>query len=228
LVNLKALLNKLSSICRSRMGSTVRLPRFSCASTSRRFLFCSASCPAVSMTSLISGASCTVCGLSSTEERFPRCRGNRRGGAAPDDEVRRDQDRRAARLAGAAPREGAVGQSAYRHHQSDPRLLVGAGHCDFAISRPIALIVCIFGSSESWGRQQHPHPWHFRAGGGAVHSINSRLSSVIVRLSCRRVFRVLGQIIGDLEPRRLAADEDVACWSHRWIIENGERDAVLS
>src|SRR6516225_779187 len=35
-------------------------PRSSWASTMRRFLFCSASCPAVPMTSLISGASCTV------------------------------------------------------------------------------------------------------------------------------------------------------------------------
>src|SRR6266511_452123 len=33
----------------------------------------------------------------------------------------------------------------------------------------------MFGSSESWGPQQHPHPWHFRAGGGAVHSIKSGL-----------------------------------------------------
>src|SRR5262245_9574305 len=66
LVNLQALLNRLSSICRSRMGSTVNAPRFSWASTTRRFLFCSASCPAVPMTSLISGASCTVCGLSSS------------------------------------------------------------------------------------------------------------------------------------------------------------------
>src|SRR5262249_51029814 len=66
LVNLKALLNRLSSICRSRMGSTVRVLRLSCASTSRRFLFCPASCPAVPMTSLIRGASCTVCGLSSS------------------------------------------------------------------------------------------------------------------------------------------------------------------
>src|SRR5215472_17108946 len=65
LVNLQALLSRLSSICRSRMGSTVRTPRFSCASTTRRFLFFSASCPAVPMTSLISGASCTVCGLNS-------------------------------------------------------------------------------------------------------------------------------------------------------------------
>src|SRR5262249_42554018 len=32
------------------------------------------------------------------EERLPRCGGNRGGGAAPDDEVRRDEDRRAARL----------------------------------------------------------------------------------------------------------------------------------
>src|SRR5262249_32014334 len=68
LVNLHALLSRLSSICRSRMGSTVRTPRFSRASTTRRFLFFSASCPAVSMSSLISGASCTVCGLNS---RFP-------------------------------------------------------------------------------------------------------------------------------------------------------------
>ena len=32
-----------------------------------------------------------------------QCRGDRRGGAAPDDEVRRNQDRRAARLTGSAP-----------------------------------------------------------------------------------------------------------------------------
>src|SRR6516164_4967886 len=65
-VNLQALLSRLSRICRSRMGSTVNAPRFSWASTTRRFLFCSASCPAVPMTSLTSGASCTVCGLSSS------------------------------------------------------------------------------------------------------------------------------------------------------------------
>src|SRR5262249_47459082 len=35
----------------------------------------------------------------------------------------------------------------------------------------------MFGSSKSWGLQQHPHPWHFRAGGGAVHSIKTGLSS---------------------------------------------------
>jgi hypothetical protein len=54
-MNLQALLNRLSRICRSRIESTVNAPRFSWASTTRRFLFCSASCPAVPMTSLISG-----------------------------------------------------------------------------------------------------------------------------------------------------------------------------
>src|SRR5262245_57995206 len=43
LVNLQALLKRLSRICRSRMGSTIRVPRFSRASTISRFLFCSAS-----------------------------------------------------------------------------------------------------------------------------------------------------------------------------------------
>src|SRR5215831_6931023 len=41
------------------------------------------------------------------------------------------------------------------------------------MSRPIVVTACMFGSSESWGPQQHPHAWHFRAGGGAVHSIKS-------------------------------------------------------
>src|SRR5262249_40028020 len=50
-VNLQALLNRLSRICLSRMGSAVSAPRFSWASTTRRILFCSASCPAVPMTS---------------------------------------------------------------------------------------------------------------------------------------------------------------------------------
>src|SRR5215471_7436807 len=31
----------------------------------------------------------------------------------------------------------------------------------------------MFSSSESWELQQHPRLWHSRAGGGAVHSINS-------------------------------------------------------
>src|SRR5262245_12338718 len=44
LVNLQALLNRLSRIWRSLMGSTVSRPRFSGASRTRRFLFCSASC----------------------------------------------------------------------------------------------------------------------------------------------------------------------------------------
>jgi hypothetical protein len=31
----------------------------------------------------------------------------------------------------------------------------------------------MLGSSESWLHQQQPYSWHSRAGGGAVHSINS-------------------------------------------------------
>src|SRR6516162_6384209 len=65
-VNLHALLKRLSRICRNRMGSRVIVPRFSCASTARLFLFCSASWRAVSITSSISGASCTVCEVSSS------------------------------------------------------------------------------------------------------------------------------------------------------------------
>src|SRR5262245_45217343 len=60
LVNLQALLRRLSSICLSRMGSTASAPRSSGVSTVRRFLFWSASCRAVPMTSSIRGASCTV------------------------------------------------------------------------------------------------------------------------------------------------------------------------
>ena len=43
LVNLQALLRRLSKTCRSLMGSTVRAPKFSCAPTTSRFLFCAAS-----------------------------------------------------------------------------------------------------------------------------------------------------------------------------------------
>src|SRR5262245_11832839 len=50
-VNLQALLNKLRRICLSRIESALSAPRFSCASTMRRFWFLSASCPAVPMTS---------------------------------------------------------------------------------------------------------------------------------------------------------------------------------
>src|SRR5258708_16627149 len=42
------------------------------------------------------------------------------------------------------------------------------------MSRPLVVTACMFGTYESWGPQQHPHPWHFRAGGGAVHSIRTR------------------------------------------------------
>src|SRR5215472_5630276 len=43
------------------------------------------------------------------------------------------------------------------------------------MSRPIVVIVCMFGSFESWEPQQAPHRCHSRAGGGAVHSIKSGL-----------------------------------------------------
>src|SRR4029453_15364337 len=39
------------------------------------------------------------------------------------------------------------------------------------MSRPIVVIACMFGSSESWGLNSTHIEWHFRAGGGAVHSI---------------------------------------------------------
>src|SRR5215831_16731205 len=41
------------------------------------------------------------------------------------------------------------------------------------MSRPIVVTVCTGSSSESWEPYQPPLPWHSRAGGGAVHSINS-------------------------------------------------------
>src|SRR5271155_335652 len=53
------------------------------------------------------------------------------------------------------------------------------------MSRPIVVIACIPGSSESWELQQHPHLWHSRAGGGAVHSIRSGYS----RLAWSELYR---------------------------------------
>jgi hypothetical protein len=46
---------------------------------------------------------------------------------------------------------------------------------DLAMSKPIVVTLCMARSSESWEPSQGPHPWHSRAGGGAVHSINKRL-----------------------------------------------------
>jgi DNA-binding transcriptional LysR family regulator len=40
--------------------------------------------------------------------------------------------------------------------------------------------------SESWEPQQHPHRWHSRAGGGAVHSIRSRSLYCLGSASFRR------------------------------------------
>ena len=64
--------------------------------------------------------------LKGTEERLPRCGGDRRGSSAPDDEVCGNEDCRTARPAGTASRARAIGQSAHRHHQSNPRLSVRA------------------------------------------------------------------------------------------------------
>src|SRR5262249_6197815 len=57
-VNLQALLNRLSRICRSRMGSTVNVPRFSWASTMRRFLFFLARWPAGARALFVMGSYC--------------------------------------------------------------------------------------------------------------------------------------------------------------------------
>ena len=76
--------------------------------------------------------------LKGTEERLPRCGSDCRGGTAADDEVRRDKDRRAARFAGAAPGTRAIGQPAHRHHQSNPRLPVGARRCGASGSTVLA------------------------------------------------------------------------------------------
>src|SRR6516162_9710407 len=65
-VNLQALLKRLSRICLSRMESAASAPKFSCVSTTRRFWFFSASCPAVPMTSSISRVKFTGSGLSSS------------------------------------------------------------------------------------------------------------------------------------------------------------------
>src|SRR5580704_1319709 len=43
----------------------------------------------------------------------------------------------------------------------------------------------------------------------------------------RRIFRILRQIVGDLEPRRLAGDEAVQRRPQRRIVEQRQRDAVL-
>src|SRR5260370_24620181 len=54
------------------------------------------------------------------------------------------------------------------------------------MSRPIVVIVCMDSSSESWEPQQRPHPWHSRAGGGAVHSIMNGL----MRRSKRHLYSI--------------------------------------
>src|SRR6185437_1865773 len=61
------------------------------------------------------------------------------------------------------------------------------------MSRPTVVTTCMIGSSESWLHQQQPYSWHSRAGGGAVHSINSghftRHLSINRKAASRRSFR---------------------------------------
>src|SRR5262245_6833053 len=54
------------------------------------------------------------------------------------------------------------------------------------MSRPIVVTACMLGSSESWGPYQHPPLWHSRAGGGAVHGINSGHWLIVIRSPRRR------------------------------------------
>src|SRR6516162_3668861 len=76
--------------------------------------------------------------LEGTEERLPRRGGDCRGGSAPDDEVRGDEDRRSIGPAGAAPGARAPGQPAHGHHQPDPRLPLGTWCCRAARAAPPA------------------------------------------------------------------------------------------
>src|SRR5271154_5235228 len=70
------------------------------------------------------------------------------------------------------------------------------------MSRPIVVIACMPGSSESWELQQHPHLWHSRAGGGAVHSIISGCRALKIAMSAlppttdidRRAYDMLKQV----------------------------------
>jgi hypothetical protein len=41
------------------------------------------------------------------------------------------------------------------------------------MSKPIVVTACMSSSSESWSPQRQPILWRLRAGGGAVHSINT-------------------------------------------------------
>src|SRR5215469_5822740 len=62
----------------------------------------------------------------------------------------------------------------------------------------------MLGSSESWGPQQHPHPWHFRAGGGAVHSIKSGLAH------CSKISQ-FDHLVGDGNERRRNSEPEGLC-----------------
>jgi hypothetical protein len=73
-----------------------------------------------------------------TQERLPRCRGHRRGGAATDYELRRDQDARAERSSLAPPRALPPCPPAHGYHQPDPRLSHRTRHHRTARPRTLA------------------------------------------------------------------------------------------
>src|SRR4030095_4394417 len=94
--------------------------------------------------------------LEGEEDRLPRCGGNRRGGPAPDDEVRGYEDSRSVGSASVAPRAGAPGRAAHGDQQSDPRLSLGTGHCRAAGAALLAQRVA-------------GHPGHALRGAVAAH-----------------------------------------------------------
>src|SRR3974390_2448075 len=57
--------------------------------------------------------------LKGPEERFPRRGGDRRGSAAPDDEVCDDENGGSTRLAGVTSGTRTIGQPTHRHNQSN-------------------------------------------------------------------------------------------------------------
>src|SRR5579862_2584494 len=66
---------------------------------------------------------------------------------------------------------------------------------------------CVPGTSPPDRRRRSPSPWQGRVK--------------------RRIFRILRQVVRDLEPRRLAGDEAVQLRPRRRIVEQRQRDAVL-
>src|SRR6516165_7989424 len=69
------------------------------------------------------------------------------------------------------------------------------------MERPIVVTACMPASSDPWPPHRRPPPWHLRAGGGAVHSINS--GSGAIELIARPYWLTNAGNSGFLTPRRL-------------------------